>query len=41
MKDNFKKYYPPTTEVIELKLEGVICASGVVPDFDEGWELDF
>lgn len=29
------------TEVIELKLEGVICASGEVPDFEEGWELDF
>ena len=41
MKDDLMKYYPPTTEVIELKLEGVICASGEVPDFEEGWELIF
>jgi hypothetical protein len=41
MEDNLKKYNPPVTEVIELKAEGIICASGEVPGMEHGWDLDF
>ncbi len=41
MEDNLKKYNPPVTEVIELKAEGIICASGEAPDMEHGWDLDF
>ena len=47
-----KKYNSPVTEVMELKTEGIICASDdilqgidldndVIPDMDFGWELEF
>ena len=39
--ENKKKYNPPVTEVIELKAEGIICASGEVPDMGHGWDMDF
>ena len=35
------KYEPPVTEVIEFRQEGIVCASGEVPDFQHGWDLDF
>ena len=34
-------YEPPVTEVIEMVQEGIVCASGEVPDFGHGWDLDF
>ena len=33
-------YEPPVTEVIELMQEGIVCASGEVPDMEHGWDLD-
>lgn len=36
-----KKYNSPVTEVMELKIEGIICASGEVPDMGRGWDMDF
>lgn len=27
-------YYPPATEEVPLKIEGTICTSGEVPDYD-------
>ena len=34
-------YESPVTEVIEVMLEGIVCASGEVPDMGHGWDLDF
>lgn len=34
-------YDSPVIEVIEVKQEGNICDSGVIPDIEHGWELDF
>ena len=36
-------YESPVTEVIEVMLEGIVCASGEgeVPDMEHGWDLDF
>ena len=34
-------YESPVTEVIEVKSEGIVCASGEVPDMGHGWDLDF
>ena len=34
-------YYSPETVVIDLKMEGVICASGdlTAPDFENGGQI--
>ena len=34
-------YESPVTEVIEVKSEGIVCASGEVPGMGHGWDLDF
>ena len=34
-------YESPVTEVIEVKSEGIVCASGEVPDMEHGWDLEF
>ena len=34
-------YESPVTEVIEVMLEGIVCASGEVPNMEHGWDLDF
>ena len=34
-------YVSPVTEVIEVMLEGIVCASGEVPNMERGWDLDF
>ena len=34
-------YEAPSVEVLELKYEGIVCASGEVPDMEHGWDLDF
>ena len=34
-------YESPVTEVIEVKSEGIVCASGEVPGMSHGWDLDF
>ena len=34
-------YESPVTEVIEVMFEGIVCASGEVPDMEHGWDLDF
>ena len=34
-------YESPVTEVIEVKSEGIVCASGEVPDMSHGWDLVF
>ena len=36
-----KKYNSPVTEIMELKTEGIICASDEIPDIVPGWDLDF
>lgn len=33
-------YEAPVTEVIGVKQEGIVCASGEVPDMDHGWDID-
>ena len=34
-------YDSPVIEVIEVKQEGNICDSGVIPDIEHGWDLNF
>ncbi len=34
-------YESPVTEVIDDMLEGIVCASGIVPDMEHGWDLIF
>ena len=34
-------YESPVTKVIDVKSEGIVCASGEVPDMGHGWDLDF
>ncbi len=34
-------YEPPMLEVFVVKSEGIICATGVVPGMEHGWDLDF
>ena len=34
-------YESPVTEVIEVMSEGIVCASGEVPDMEHGWDLEF
>lgn len=34
-------YEAPTVEVVEVKPEGIIAASGEVPDMPRGWDWDF
>ena len=34
-------YEAPSVEVLEVRSEGIICASGEVPDMPHGWDLDF
>ena len=34
-------YELPVTEVIEFIQEGLVCASGEIPDMGHGWDLDF
>jgi len=34
-------YEAPTLEVVEVKPEGIIAASGEAPDMPRGWEWDF
>ena len=34
-------YEAPSVEVLEVRSEGIICASGEVPDMEHGWDLDF
>ena len=34
-------YESPVTEVIEVKTEGIVCASGEVPGMEHGWDLDY
>ena len=42
MEDSRKKTYEfPVTEVIGIKLEGIVCTSGEIPDFGSGWDFDF
>ena len=28
-------------EVIQLNQEGIVCASGEIPEMEHGWDLDF
>lgn len=40
MENSRKKTYElPVTEVIEVKSEGIVCASGEVPGMAHGWDL--
>ena len=42
MEESYKKTYElPVTEVIGIKLEGIVCASDEIPDFDFGGEFVF
>ena len=34
-------YVPPVTVTVELKSEGIVCASGEVPGMTHGWDLEF
>ena len=34
-------YEAPIVEVVEVKPEGIIAASGEVPDMPRGWEWNF
>ena len=34
-------YESPVTEVIEVMFDGIVCASGIIPDMEHGWDLDF
>lgn len=34
-------YEAPSVEVLELKYEGIICASGENPPMEHGWDLVF
>ena len=36
-----EQYVLPECEVLEMQPEGIICASGEVPDMEHGWDLDF
>ena len=46
MEDSRKmEYVLPVTEVMEVKSEGIVCATGdvpaTVPGMGHGWDLDF
>jgi hypothetical protein len=34
-------YERPLAEAVVIKLEGIVCATGEVPDMEHGWDLDF
>lgn len=34
-------YEAPSVEVLEVRNEGIICASGEVPDMPRGWDFEF
>ena len=34
-------YEPPMVGVIEVESEGIVCASGEIPDLVHGWDLYF
>ena len=42
MEESRKNTYElPVMKVIEIKPKGIVCASGEVPDFYYGWDLEF
>ena len=42
METNQKQLYEmPATFIVVVEQEGIVCASGVVPDMDTGWEWNF
>lgn len=40
MKGKKTFYEAPVTEVIEIRQEGIVCASGEVPGMSHGWDID-
>ncbi|MBO4924423.1 MAG: hypothetical protein J5382_09930 [Bacteroidales bacterium] len=40
MKGKKTFYEDPVTEVIEIRQEGIVCASGEVPGMSHGWDID-
>lgn len=40
-KEKLKGYESPTAEVLEVKIEGVICESMSIQDWDDGITIDF
>ena len=36
-----EQYISPECEVLEIRPEGIIAASGEVPDMTPGWEWNF
>ena len=34
-------YEAPSVEVLELKYEGIVCASDEIPEMERGWDLVF
>ena len=39
--NNKQPYESPEMEIVLVKTEGIICASGEVPAMEHGWDLDF
>jgi hypothetical protein len=34
-------YEAPSITIVEVITEGIVCASGEVPDMEHGWDLVF
>ncbi len=34
-------YIPPKADITLMDCRNVLCQSGEVPDWDEGWKFDF